>query len=62
RNTELRIEASQGFNLYARPQGGSQARAFLRYSRAGSALRMAGEIQPYQQRWSLNSGLSLRVF
>jgi hypothetical protein len=62
RNTEFRIEASQGFNLYARPAGGSQARVFLRYVRAASALRMTGTLQPETQRWTVNSGLSLRVF
>jgi len=62
KNVEFRVEGSQGFNLYARPQDGSQARVFLRYARAGSALRLAGEPQPVTRQWSLHGGLSLRLF
>lgn len=62
RNSELRLEASQGFNLYTRPQGGSQARVFLRYARTSSAVRTAGVLQPAASLRSLNCGLSLRLF
>lgn len=62
RNTELRVEGSQGFNLYTRPSGGSQGRVFLRYARIGSVLRLAGEPQPVARHWSLHGGVSLRVF
>ena len=59
---QLRVEASQGFNLYAQPQDGSQARVFFRYARASSALRLAGQLEPVARQWSLHGGLSLRVF
>ncbi|MEP6733251.1 MAG: hypothetical protein ABJE10_21590 [bacterium] len=61
-NLELRAEASQGVNLYRRPQDGSQMRVFVRYARADAALRIADALQPTQRSWTLNSGLSLRFF
>jgi hypothetical protein len=62
RNTEMRLEASEGINLYTRPQNGTQVRLFLRYARSGAALRSADIIQPNVQQWTLSTGLSLRFF
>ncbi|HEY7567088.1 MAG TPA: hypothetical protein VH762_05925 [Gemmatimonadaceae bacterium] len=62
RNVELRFEASQGFNAWVRPPDGSQARAFIRFGRAGAALRLAGLRQPSVAQWTLDGGLSLRLF
>jgi hypothetical protein len=62
RNLELRFEASQGFNAWVRPPDGSQARAFIRFGRTGAALRLAGLRQPYVAQWTLDGGLSLRLF
>jgi len=61
--TELRFEISQGFNLYRRPQGGTQARVFVRYGRSRSALdaRLAAPV-PDQIQWSLASGMSLSLY
>ncbi|CAN5870137.1 hypothetical protein BH24GEM1_BH24GEM1_18500 [soil metagenome] len=62
-NTELRFEASQGFNLYRRPESGTQARAFLRYGRnANSLTAPALAPTPDQTRWSLAAGMSLRLY
>ena len=60
---ELRLEASQGFNLYRRTASGTQARVFLRYARSRSSLdaRLA-DPAPDQVLWSLASGLSLRLY
>ncbi|HUF35011.1 MAG TPA: hypothetical protein VMN37_03625 [Gemmatimonadales bacterium] len=52
--TELRLEASQGFNLYRRTASGTQARVFLRYGRS--------TFSPDQTLWSLATGLSLRLY
>lgn len=62
RNVELRFEASQGFNAWVRPPDGSQARAFVRWGRTGAALRLAGLRQPSVAQWTLDGGLSLRLF
>jgi hypothetical protein len=62
RNVELRFEASQGFNAWVRPPDGSQARAFVRFGRTGAALRLAGLRQPSVAQWTLDGGLSLRLF
>lgn len=62
RNVELRIEASQGFNAWVRPSDGSQVRAFVRWGRTGAALRLAGLRQPSVAQWTLDGGLSLRLF
>jgi hypothetical protein len=62
RNTEMRLEASQGFNLWARSAEESQARAFVRWARSGIALRAAGIRLPDLTQWTLNAGMSLRVF
>ena len=61
-NLEFRTEVSQGVNAWRRPADGSQARAFLRYARTGAALRLAGLRQPLANQWTLNGGLSVRVF
>jgi hypothetical protein len=60
---ELRLEASQGFNLYRRPESGTQARVFLRYGRSRSALdiRFAAPVAE-QIQWSLATGMSLRLY
>jgi hypothetical protein len=60
---ELRLEASQGFNLYRRPESGTQARVFLRYGRSRSAVevRLAQPVPP-QIQWSLATGMSLRLY
>lgn len=61
--TELRVEASQGFDLYRRAASGTQARAFLRYAR--SAASQAGPAlapEPDRTLWSLAAGLSLRLY
>lgn len=62
RNVELRFEASQGFNAWVRPPDGSQGRAFVRWGRTGAALRLAGSRQPSVAQWTLDGGLSLRLF
>ena len=62
RNVELRVEASQGFNAWVRPSDGSQVRAFVRWGRTGAALRLAGLRQPSVAQWTLDGGLSLRLF
>ncbi len=62
RNTDLRLEASEGFNLYLRPENGSQLRVFLRYARSGIALRTADVVQPNVRQWALSTGLSVRFF
>ena len=61
-NVELRLEGSQGINLWTRPPDGAQARAFVRWARTGMALRLAGATQPSIAQWTLNAGMSLRVF
>lgn len=61
-NLEFRAEVSQGVNAWRRPTDGSQARAFLRFARTGAALRLAGLPQPLANQWSLNGGLSVRLF
>ena len=60
---ELRLEASQGFNLYRRPESGNQARVFLRYGRNRSSLLspVSGPV-PDQIQWSLATGMSLRLY
>ncbi len=62
RNVELRFEAAQGFNAWVRPPDGSQARAFVRFGRTGAALRLAGLRKPSVAQWTLDGGLSLRLF
>ena len=62
RNTDVRAELSQGFDAYARREGSSQVRAFVRYARTGAALRLADALQPTVRQWSVSGGLSLRVF
>lgn len=62
RNVELRFEASQGFNAWVRPPDASQVRAFVRWGRTGAALRLAGLRQPSVAQWTLDGGLSLRLF
>jgi hypothetical protein len=61
-NAELRIEGSQGMNLWSRPSDGAQARVFVRWARTGVALRLAGATQPTITQWTVNAGMSLRVF
>lgn len=61
--TELRLEVSQGFNLYRHPASGTQARAFLRYARSHAAQSGPGlGPVPDQTLWSLAAGLSLRLY
>jgi hypothetical protein len=58
------VELSQGIALFRRVDGGSQGRAFLRYSWSGNragALSVAGYPDVSDQ-WSLSSGLSLRLY
>ena len=62
RDLQMRLEASQGFNLWARSVEESQARAFVRWARSGITLRAAGIRQPDLTQWTLNAGMSLRVF
>jgi hypothetical protein len=62
RNVEARLELSQAFNLWLRSPDDAQARAFVRWSRSGSTLRLAGVRQPGIAQWTLNAGLGLRVF
>lgn len=62
-NIELRLEASQGFDIYRHSEAGSQARAFLRYAR--SRIRLGGPafgFPPAETVWSMTSGISLRLF
>jgi hypothetical protein len=61
-NTEMRFEASQGVNVYRRPQDGSQMRVFVRYARAGAASRIADVLQPTVLSWTINGGVSVRFF
>jgi len=62
RNGETRLELSQGVRLNRHSTDGSQLRAFLRYARTDAALRLADRLQPTLRSWTLNSGLSLRLF
>jgi hypothetical protein len=60
---ELRLEASQGLNLYRRPESGTQARVFLRYGRSRSSLDVPfAQRVPDQIQWSLAAGMSLRLY
>lgn len=61
-NTELAIEASQGFNLFRRSPTGSQARFFARYSRSAATLAGPGALPPAPSQWMLTSGLSAHLF
>ncbi|MFN0181062.1 MAG: hypothetical protein ACKVZ0_19825 [Gemmatimonadales bacterium] len=64
RNTEMYGELSQGFNLYRRPEGGTQGRVFVRYGRTRSALAPLSTNDPFQPTltWMLTAGSSLRAF
>ena len=62
RNLETRLELSQGFNVWTRRPDDAQARAFVRWARTGTALRLAGALQPGLTQWTVNAGMSLRVF
>ncbi len=60
---ELRLEASQGFDLYRLAGGATQGRIFLRYAR--SRVRLGGPVAglvPAETVWSVTTGLSLRLF
>lgn len=60
---EFRVEASQGFNLYRRPESGTQARVFLRYGRdRRSQETLLAPVVPAQVQWSLATGMSLRLY
>jgi len=61
-NLELRLEASQGFNAWTRPAGGSQGRAFLRWARTVADVQAEGATQPRMVQWALNGGVSMRLF
>jgi hypothetical protein len=64
RSTELLAEVSQGFNVYRRVESQSQGRLFLRYARTRAAaipFEPASLLTP-QLTWSLNSGVSLRLY
>lgn len=62
-NVELRLEASQGFDLYRHTAGGTQARAFLRYARSRAWMGgPAGGFLPNETVWSVATGLSLRLY
>jgi hypothetical protein len=63
RQTELFGELSQGFNLYRRPEGGTQGRIFVRYGRTRLAVAtLVGD--PFQPTvtWMITAGSSLRAF
>jgi hypothetical protein len=62
RNTDVRLELSQGFDVYSRREGASQVRAFVRYARSGAALRLAEALQPTVRQWTVAGGLSARLF
>jgi hypothetical protein len=62
RNLETRLELSQGFDVWTRRPDDTQARAFVRWARTGTALRLAGAVQPGLTQWTVNAGVSLRVF
>ena len=66
-NTEARLELSQAVSL--RPAGGEQrGQAFLRYARTTSLFpdpalaALSPFVRALQQRWSLASGLNMRLF
>ena len=61
-NIDLQLEASQGFNVYAHPRDGSQARLFVRYTLSDAQLRLAQTLQPTMRQWAMNGGFSLRLF
>ncbi len=61
-NVDVQLEASQGFNLYARPRDGSQARIFVRYTLSDAQLRLGQTLQPTLRQWAMNGGFSLRLF
>jgi hypothetical protein len=61
-NVDVQLEASQGFNVYARPRDGSQARIFVRYTLSDAQLRLGQTLQPTLRQWALNGGFSLRLF
>ena len=60
RNDEMRVELSQGLNLYRRATDGAQLRGFLRYARSNAAARLAGALQPGAKEWTISAGLNLR--
>jgi hypothetical protein len=62
RNVDVQLEASQGFNIYARPKDGSQARIFMRYTLSDAQLRLDQTLQPMLRQWTMNGGFSLRLF
>lgn len=64
RNTETYAELSQGFNLYRRPDGGTQGRVFVRYSRTRFASAVISLNDPFQPAltWSVTAGSSFRAF
>lgn len=62
RNVEMRFEVAQGFNVWVRPPDGSQARAFVRWSRTSAMQRAAGVPEASVVQWTLDGGLSLRLF
>lgn len=61
-NVDVQVEASQGFNVYARPRDGSQARLFVRYTLSDAQLRLGQTLQPTLRQWAMNGGFSLRLF
>jgi hypothetical protein len=61
-NVDVQLEVSQGFNVYARPRDGSQARLFLRYTLSDAQLRFDQTLQPTLRQWGMNGGFSLRLF
>lgn len=62
-NLEMRLEASQGFNLYRRLESGPQARAFLRVARSRVWFGgPAAGLIPNETVWTAATGLSLRIF
>ena len=62
RNTELQLEVSQGMNLYRRPEGGTQGRVFVRFSRARAAVYVPTDPGVLDVRWTLAAGGSLRLY
>lgn len=64
RNTETYAELAQGFNLYRRPDGGTQGRVFVRYTRTRLASASISLRDPFQPAltWSVTAGSSFRAF
>lgn len=64
RNTEFQVELSQGFNLYRRVDGGTQARVFVRYARTRASLLPTIPVSGLVPRvmWTFNAGGSIRLY